>query len=649
MSKDYLYSIPVISTLVNDRTREANLAELKRAGADRVMLAIGTCTHENMPTYLKSLESNIPYFREHGYEVGVWINSCGHGGPLAGEDPNAAVKDRYTLITDVDGRTQHDTYCVTDPEFISDMAGYVSEIAKLGPDMIMLDDDLRLDVRSIGVCCSCDRHMALIKKLLGREINREELKKELADPMPNRTRDAFLKANADSMNSFAEKLREAVNAVAPGVRLGYCAAPLSFDQEGYSAEELTYNFAGDTKPFLRLSAAPYWAKDEVKRLPETIEKSRQQAAWLRHEGHGDIEIFAEGDCYPRPRVNCPSSYLECFDQGILADPNIDGILKYMVDYSMSVRYEHGYIDRHVKDAALRDAIAKAFRTRRSVGVYNFVTHRYTAEQHRPYDGAAIKWRENASTRFLLAQSLPITYEFTRSAIDTSPVLVSVFGEDARFIGADVLFSSSGRSGTFIIDASAAMILSDRGVDVGFVSAKKAETPRAETSADSGERVAIYGNAGDFYAFELKDGAKALTMYDRKYPGSYVYVNGRGARFIVYAFDASHDLAADRGLLYFSYERQRLLCKAVNEGDVKIPAYVPESLNLYLRTSEGDDGSLAVGMWNLWPDTVYSPQVILGSEYGSIEFIAGEGKLEGDKVMLDSDIIPFGFAGFIVRK
>ncbi len=105
MSKDYLYSIPVISTLVNDRTREANLAELKRAGADRVMLAIGTCTHENMPTYLKSLESNIPYFREHGYEVGVWINSCGHGGPLAGEDPNAAVKDRYTLITDVDGRT----------------------------------------------------------------------------------------------------------------------------------------------------------------------------------------------------------------------------------------------------------------------------------------------------------------------------------------------------------------------------------------------------------------------------------------------------------------------------------------------------------------------------------------------------------------
>ncbi len=83
--------------------------------------------------------------------------------------------------------------------------------------------------------------------------------------------------------------------------------------------------------------------------------------------------------------------------------------------------------------------------------------------------------------------------------------------------------------------------------------------------------------------------------------------------------------------------------------MKLPAYVPESLNLYLRASEGDDGSLAVGMWNLWPDTVYAPEVILGERYGSIEFIAGEGILDGDTVRLKSDIVPFGFAGFVVKK
>ena len=648
MTKDYFYSLPVITTKITDSTREATLEEIRRAGVDRLFLCVGTVNDENLPIFIDSLSDNIPYFRSKGYEIGIWINSCGHGGALVQDDPNMKISGKYTLIRDTDGKTQDGNYCVSDPDFIADMARYTAELAKTGPDIIMLDDDLRLDCRGVGVCCSCRYHRQMLEKTLGRSFSDEELKESLGDPKPNKVRDAFLKANADSMLNFSAALRAAVDSVNPEIRLGYCAAPTSFDTEGYSAEELTYSFAGGTKPFLRLSAAPYWAKDEVKRLPETIEKARQQAAWLRHEGHGGMELFAEGDCYPRPRVNCPASYLECFDQGVLADPNIDGILKYMADYSMSIRYEHGYIDRHVKDAALRESIASAFRTRKSVGVYNYVCHRIVAEQLRPYDRDAVSWREPSSTRFLLAQSLPITYEFTRTAIDTSPVLVSVFGENARFIGGDILFSSAGQSGTFIIDASAALILNNRGIDVGIISGEKGETPLSETSADSDEKVALYGSSGTFIRFKLKDGARILSYYSKDYPASFVYVNDRGARFIVYAFDAQEKLY-DRGLLYFNYERQRLLCGAINEGDVKLPAYVPESLNLYLRTSEGEDGSLAVGMWNLYPDTVFTPEVKLGSDYSSVEFIAGDGTLEGGSVKLSTDIIPFGFAGFIVRK
>ena len=151
MYRDFYYSLPVITQKITAETREATLAEIKRAGVDRIFLAIGSITDDSLQMYIESLSENVPFFRAEGYDVGVWICSCGHGGPLAGDDEEPERAEKYTLLTDMEGVKLRGNYCPADPAFISDMARYTAEIAKTHPDIIMLDDDFRLDVRGMDV------------------------------------------------------------------------------------------------------------------------------------------------------------------------------------------------------------------------------------------------------------------------------------------------------------------------------------------------------------------------------------------------------------------------------------------------------------------------------------------------------------------
>ena len=57
--------------------------------------------------------------------------------------------------------------------------------------------------------------------------------------------------------------------------------------------------------------------------------------------------------------------------------------------------------------------------------------------------------------------------------------------------------------------------------------------------------------------------------------------------------------------------------------------------------------MAVGLWNFFADPAIDPVVELDGEYGGIEFLNTNGKLDGNKVYLN-DIPPFGFVGFEVK-
>jgi hypothetical protein len=63
----------------------------------------------------------------------------------------------------------------------------------------------------------------------------------------------------------------------------------------------------------------------------------------------------------------------------------------------------------------------------------------------------------------------------------------------------------------------------------------------------------------------------------------------------------------------------------------------------------DESSMAVGLWNLFADGVLNPVIELDQYYTSADFYHCGGRLEGDKLLLDEEIPPFGFAFFTVYK
>lgn len=210
-----------------------------------------------------------------------------------------------------------------DGNFIRFMQEYVKEIAECGADLIMFDDDFRFGHQTGDIACTCEHHMKRIGEILGEDITPEKLREKALTGGGNRYRDAWMRANGESLIAFAKAMREAVDSVNPAVRMGQCSCMSSWGVDGALPEEVARAFAGGTRPFFRLIGAPYWAVDRHfnnSRLQNVIEFERMQKSFCT----SDAEVFAEGDTYPRPRHWCPSSYLELFDIAMRADGKTDG-------------------------------------------------------------------------------------------------------------------------------------------------------------------------------------------------------------------------------------------------------------------------------------------------------------------------------------
>lgn len=214
--------------------------------------------------------------------------------------------------------------------------------------------------------CICENHIAYMENILGEKLNPQELSKLILTGGGNKYRSAWLKAKRHYFEVFAKEMREAVDAVNPKIRLGNCSCLTVWDIDGIDSASVSKILAGGTKPFLRLIGAPYWAvsKGCGNRLQNIIELERMERSWCGER----IEIYSEGDVYPRPRTNCPASYLEIFDTALRASGELDGILKYGVDYISNPGYENGYIKRHEKHRSLYSEIDRHFGDKKACGV-----------------------------------------------------------------------------------------------------------------------------------------------------------------------------------------------------------------------------------------------------------------------------------------
>ncbi len=626
--------VPVMNNIF-DKYKGEYLKRFAAAGVKRVFLAIGqpllpSAIHREMC----ELEKNLRTLENAGYEAGAWINSFGFGAPMSDEEKRVAD---FTRITGLDGEVWGSAFCPTDEGFLSYEAGLIKSCALAGAKLIMLDDDLCLNIRP-GLGCACDRHMELFCEALGEKIERSELEKLIYTGGKNKYRTAWYKLMGDTLRDFCRRMRAELDRVSKDVRLGFCGGFTSFDLEGADAIELTKILAGDTKPFLRYSSAPYWTYQN--RFPwqhhsHIVEFARIQREWCEGE---DMELFTENDSYPRPCCEVPASALECFDFMMAADSSADQ-LKYMFDYVSSPTYEEGYFEAHLENRELTDAVARAMGHMPAVGVYVHEDMRKFCQMTLPEEFTDIQqvMRQvafSSSSALLAANGIPTTFR------DNGGV-TAAFGDAGR----TVPLCQKG----YILDCTAALELQKRGVDVGILATSPIAPPASEYFAEKDDAVKLSrGEKSGFYSAELCDGAKIQSFFgtDAKgTPSSYTYRNREGMEFLVFLFKG--DFIHNCGALCRSRYRQEQIkdfCARVGEP---LAAFCGGNCGLYTIVKE-QGGRLSVAFVNYSNDKTRSPVFELASEYKSAEFFGCNGRLEGNRVTLEG-VGAYEFGAFTVEK
>ena len=627
--------VPIMNMNVNEDNFDGYIKELSKIKVDTVFIAF-----ERAPLYLKGeeqkryfdhLKKNVEFFAKNNYKVGVWIDSYGFGANLpAGQ---AEIAKDFVRIKSVAGRyyAEGDAMCPEDENFVSLYCEHVKRIAKLGVDMIMLDDEYCLSVRP-GLGCFCDLHIKLLEDELGEKLEFDSLKQLIFSGGENKYRNAYIKIMGESNIKFAKAVREAVNSVNKSIRVGFCAGFSSWDIEGVDAIELAKALAGDTKPFLRFTGAPYWTAKPVNRfrgqsLAGVIEDVRAQEALSRDSG---VEVFIENDSYPRPRYITPSSLIECFALAMRASGGA-GELSYLMDYVSSPEYETGYMAHRIYNKPLYDFIDKHFDDKTCVGVKVFNQMRKIQKQDIPeyfseYDILASHF--NRGAEFLAINGIPTCYE---DNLDCG----AAFGEDARYVKT---FCKK-----MVLDAKAAKILSEMGYDLGFNEMNALATPRFEKFGK--ERILLtYGtSAYGYFDFKLKDNAKVLSTFeidDVQYPSAYTY-HSNGVEFLVLCFDVNvvpHQSAVLRS--YLRAEQLRNFFGGFSS--------IEKSNCLYQICKKGN-GETALLFMNLSENPIINGEISLDDYYTEMETSFVDAELVGNKIKVNTFIAPFATFAITLKK
>lgn len=634
----YKIALPLDSELTIKDQKSA-LREAHNFDCERIMLSIDEYKQnpKTRDEILKNLGENCQFFKAHGYEVGAWLWTFLFRPEFSTDEKNFHP---YVKIKDSDGTEFPQSACPMDERFIQFAADYVKRIAQTGVDMIMFDDDFGFGYcRSKKPSCLCDLHVARIKEIVNEDVDTDFLLDQILNQPKNKYRDAFLQANGESLENFARKMREAVDKVNPDIRLGFCTCMNSWDVDGTDANRLAKILAGNTKPFCRLTGAPYWANHYwgakwTESLQDVIEYIRMECAWTKDD---EIELFSEGDTFPRPRYNCPFALLEGYDTALRAAGDTDGILKYGIDYVSNFDYENGYRAAHRKNQAAYEWIRKHFDDKQTCGVRIYESMKKIADCT---PCSVVNESTDFLNTFFSKAACAISYNAIPTVYEGKGVTGVVFDENARNLPKEAFENG------LIIDITAAEILISRGIDVGIKSIGSPMVCWGDLEYFYQTKNTIRTFSTSICPTELNENAKILSVLKKggeEYPMSYLYENANGQRFLVFTINSR--TSSD---WFRPYERNRQIAESVEWlGGKKLPAHVSGHPSLYLLCKESE-GKLVIGIWNFFEDVAINPIVQLSEEYTAVEVFGCEVKLHGDKVFL-SDIPAFGFVGIELSK
>ena len=637
----YRYSAPIYNSHITPEKREAYLQSFRAAKIERVFL-IAKYDFETGEVFdLPLLKENIIWLRECGISPSIWAGeTLGHGG-LLHDAKGKNGKPALTPIRNFNGEDQGGTRCPTNPRFVENLLKIFRTLAAAHPDYILVDDDFRMSYRGRIHACVCVGHLAEMSRRYGTPVTREQVRDAVMHGGPNALRDVYLQTMGDTLRDLAKQIRASVDEIDDTVGLAPCTVHSHWDLEGVDPVELTKIFAGTKRaPLLRLHGAPYWAWfSPDKDLPHVFEHARMFAALSA--GHG-FELMNELDAYPRPRRNCPASYMELVDAVMRADNTTHGALKYMYDYVSPLGYETGYLDAHIRDLDALEKIEKMFQNGTQSGVRVFVAPHLIGESDSDLTPPYTQVPRPIAGTMLSRCTLPTTYT-------GNGICRAVFGEAVTKLPESALDEG------LMLDAVSAMLLAERGVDVGLAQGQDlrkslCNLPPNRVLDESGTPDVLIRAGGVYLTAALQSSARVLLKVmagGEEYPLCYTYENEKGQRFLVWLFHAAS--VARNSDLTEGYHIQAAMIKGV-EWIAKrpLPAKCEKHPQLYMMCRE-DAKTRTVCLFNCFPDTIFAPTVTLDGAYTKVTDTANvTAAVNGNTVTL-SDVPPFCFCAFAVEK
>ena len=606
--------IPILNSNVNTENRKIILEMLKKAKANRLWLALDRWTLFKRGNAVSELSDNIRFFENSGIETGVWMQAFGFGDPLP-----KGEKRPWTRIKSLSGKqTDNDVFCPEDEEFVKAYSDWIKDVAKTGTRLIMLDDDLCMSVRP-GIGCFCDKHIALLEQKVGKLPSLEEI----FTGVKNKYRDAYLEVMGDSMRKFCKSVRTAVDSIDNTIRVGLCAGYTSWDIEGTDPIEMSRILAGNTKPFFRFTGAPYWVAPQKQRfknqrLSAVIENARNQISWSKAT---DIEYFAEADSYPRPAYHCNASLIESFDIAMQASGTRS--LKYIFDYYSSPEYEKQYYKIHTRNIPFYKQLKSIFEDTTPCGIRLYRPCHRIKDLTLPNEfigekNVMTKSYFSPAATMLSALGIPTVY-------DGESDFATFFGDDAQYF--------YNKHKKIVLDLPAALLLKERGIDVGIKNITPSAAPFIEVFQN--ERVPLFNiETTEFYDLDLKENAKICSRFDTGAVASYEY-----DKFLVLNFNSLY--VGEGSTLLCSYARGRQISDFISNAFPVIQG----NADIYSICAEKENAHTVL-FQNHSSDPIFDFDIILPKECKAFRLYGIDGEYQEGKIHIDADFHPS--ASFILE-
>jgi hypothetical protein len=227
---------------------------------------------------------------------------------------------------------------------------------------------------------------------------------------------------------------------------------------------------------------------------------------------------------------------------------------------------------------------------------------------------------------------------------------SAFGQNIQDISDEDL------DGGLVLDAASAILLTERGVDVGLAVSKDLRNSFVDITisrilrGDEKERVMLLNGACRLLIPTLHENAVPLLYRGdtaEKEVLCYRYENAEGQRFLVYLFEGM-SLHNDSGLLQ-GYLVQQVTAQGIEWISKKtLVAKCQGHPQLYMLCKQKGE-KLTVGLFNCHADSIMTPVVTLAKDYKRMTcLINTDGTLNGNTVTL-SEIPAYSWAAFSVEN